>query len=78
MDADLISLELKISKLISFCASLRTENSGLREDLSLSYENAQALQAKMLQASKQLEDLLKLIPNSDAFESVMLQSVKSL
>ena len=78
MDADLISLELKISKLINFCASLRVENSGLRNELVHSQQNAQALQAKILQASSQLENLLQSIPNNDAFESVTLLSAKSL
>lgn len=78
MDADLISLELKISKLINFCASLRVENSGLRHELVHSQQNAQALQAKILQASSQLENLLQSIPNNDAFESVTLLSAKSL
>ena len=78
MDADLISLELKISKLINFCASLRVENSGLRNELVHSQQNAQALQAKILQASSQLENLLQSIPNNNAFESVTLLSAKSL
>ena len=78
MDADLISLELKISKLINFCAILRVENSGLRKELVHSQQNAQALQAKILQASSQLENLLQSIPNNDAFESVTLLSAKSL
>jgi len=78
MDADLVSLELKISKLINFCASLRAENSGLRHELVQSQQNAQALQAKILQASNQLENLLQSIPNNDAFEDVTLQSAKSL
>ena len=77
MDADLISLELKISKLINFCATLRNENSGLRNDLIQSYENVQALQVKMLQASNQLESLLELIPNNEAFEEAVLQHAKS-
>ena len=78
MDADLISLELKISKLINFCASLRLENSGLRHELVHSQQNAQALQAKILQASKQLENLLQSIPNNNTFEKVAPLSVKSL
>ena len=78
MDSDLISLELKISKLINFCASLRVENSGLRHELVQSQQNAQALQAKILQASNQLENLLQSIPNNDAFEDVTLQRAKLL
>ena len=78
MDADLVSLELKINRLINFCASLRVENSGLRHELDQSQQNAQALQAKILQASNQLENLLQSIPNNDAFEDVTLQRAKSL
>ena len=78
MDADLVSLELKINRLINFCASLRVENSGLRHELAQSQQNAQALQAKILQASNQLENLLQSIPNNDAFEDVTLQRAKLL
>ena len=78
MDADLISLELKISKLISFCASLRNENSDLREDLITSRQNVKALQDKMLDASNQLEKALQSIPNNDALETVLLKSANSL
>ena len=78
MDADLVGLELKINKLINFCANLRVENSGLRQELAHSQQNTQALQAKILQASKQLENLLQSIPNNNTFEKVAPLSVKSL
>ena len=78
MDADLTSLELKINKLINFCAILRDENSGLRNDLVQSHQKVQALQANMLQASNQLENLLELMPKTETFESVRLQNAKSI
>ena len=57
MELDLKSLEEKISKLISLCASLREENTRLRNDLLQTKDN-------MLQASNKLEGLLESLPES--------------
>jgi cell division protein ZapB len=59
MEADLKSLEEKITKLISLCANLREENSQLRSDLSQTKGN-------MLLASNKLESLLESMPTSNA------------
>ncbi len=58
MDADLKELELKLTKLIGLCASLREENSQLRE-------KSDALKDKMAQASLKLEGLLEKLPQGE-------------
>jgi len=64
MEADLKSLEEKISKLISLCANLREENGQLRGDLSQAQQAADALKNKMLLASNKLEALLGAMPGN--------------
>ena len=64
MEADLKSLEEKISKLISLCANLREENSQLLSDLSQAQQAADTLKSKMLLASNKLEGLLTAMPDS--------------
>ncbi len=63
MDADLKSLEEKISRLITLCANLRAEVGQLRGDLSQAQLAADGLKSKMLLASNKLEDLLTTMPN---------------
>ena len=46
MEADLKSLEEKITKLISLCANLREENSQLLSDLSQAQQAADSLKVK--------------------------------
>jgi cell division protein ZapB len=58
MEADLKTLEEKITKLVSLCANLREENLRLRNDLTQTKGN-------MLQASNKLEILLQSIPNGE-------------
>ena len=65
MEADLISLEEKITKLITLCATLREENSRLRGDLSQTQQNTEALKSNMLLASNKLESLLESLPVGD-------------
>ncbi|PPD56266.1 MAG: hypothetical protein CTY10_05170 [Methylotenera sp.] len=62
MDADLKRLEDKIGKLISLCVTLRKENVQLRDDLTQSQQNSNALKSNMLLASEKLEILLETIP----------------
>jgi cell division protein ZapB len=69
MEADLKSLEEKISKLISLCSNLREENSQLLGDLSQARQAADALKSKMLLASNKLESLLETMPNNLADNS---------
>ena len=63
MDADLKSLEEKISRLITLCVNLRAEVGQLRGDLSQAQLAADGLKSKMLLASNKLEDLLTTMPN---------------
>ena len=63
MEADLKSLEEKISKLVSLCGNLREENGQLRDDLSVAQQKAEALKNNMLLASNKLEVLLNNVPN---------------
>ena len=62
MDADLKRLEDKITKLITLCATLREENSQLRDDLNQAQKNATTLKSNMLLASEKLEVLLETLP----------------
>ena len=64
MEADLKSLEEKISRLVTLCANLREENGQLRGDLSQAQLAADGLKSKILLASNKLEDLLTAMPNS--------------
>ena len=62
MDADLKTLELKLSGLISLCSDLRNENERLRLDLSTSQSDATLLKANMSVASERIEALLESLP----------------
>ena len=62
MDADIKSLEEKVSKLISFCASLREENAQLRGDLSKSQHQTTTLKNNMQLATTRLESMLAVLP----------------
>jgi len=64
MEADIKSLEAKITKLISLCKSLREENAQLLGDLSQAQQNTDALKVNMQQASDKLELLLESIPQN--------------
>jgi cell division protein ZapB len=65
MEADLKSLQEKLTKLIALCNTLRDENVRLRSDLSNTKDN-------MLQASNRLETLLESLP--EGAESMGLES----
>lgn len=62
MEIDLKSLEDKVSKLISVCASLRDENLQLKSELTKATQDSAKLKSNMLQASEQLESLLDTLP----------------
>jgi cell division protein ZapB len=65
MEADLKSLEEKISKLISLCGQLREENGQLRDNLMLAQQKTVALKSNMLLASNKLEALLQSLPEAE-------------
>ena len=62
MDADLKSLEVKLSGLISLCSDLRNENAQLRLDLSATQNDAALLKANMTSASERIEALMESLP----------------
>ena len=64
MEADIKSLEVKITKLIGLCSSLREENALLLGDLAQAQQAADALRGSMQQASNRLEGLLESIPQN--------------
>jgi cell division protein ZapB len=64
MEADIKSLEAKITKLISLCSSLREENAQLLGDLEQAQLDADALKTNMQQASNKLELLLETMPKN--------------
>ena len=69
MEADLKSLEEKITKLISLCSNLREENNQLRSDLSLAQQSTATMKNNMLLASNKLESLLESMPqNSESMD----------
>ncbi len=65
MEADLKSLEEKISKLISLCGQLREENGQLRYNIMLAQQKTDALKSSMLLASNKLEALLQSVPEAE-------------
>ena len=65
MEADLKSLEEKISKLISLCGRLREENGQLRDNIMLAQQKTDALKSSMLLASNKLEALLQSVPEAE-------------
>lgn len=65
MEIDLKSLEDRVSKLISVCASLRDENLQLKSELTKVTQDSAKLKSNMLQASEQLESLLDTLPAED-------------
>jgi len=63
MEADLKSLEEKISKLVSLCGQLREENGQLRNHITLAQQKTDTLKNSMLLASNKLEALLQTVPD---------------
>ena len=64
MEADLKSLEEKITRLITLCSDLREENVQLRSDLSQAQQDASLLKSNMQLAGDKLESLLASMPES--------------
>ena len=62
MDADLKSLEERVTKLIALCDQLRDENVELRQEVTRLHQESQSLKLNMTQASVQLERLLSALP----------------
>ena len=66
MEAELNSLDDKISQLIQLCHRLRTDNSGLRQQLAAVQNQNKQLTEKIEAARQRLENLLSRIPEDAA------------
>ncbi|MEO1766318.1 DUF904 domain-containing protein [Thiobacter aerophilum] len=64
MDAELKSLEEKVSQLVRFCQRLRDENHALRQRLAAEQNLNKTLHEKLDGARARLESLLNRIPES--------------
>lgn len=62
MDADLKSLEERVSKLVALSRHLSDDNAQLRQELLQLQQETQALKLNMAQAGVQLERLLSALP----------------
>ena len=62
MDADLKSLEEKLSQLISLCQSLRSENAALRQELVQAQNDSKKLRDNMALVSARLEAVIDRLP----------------
>jgi cell division protein ZapB len=72
MEADLKSLQEKLTKLITLCSTLREENIRLRSDLTQAQDKTDMLKTNMLQASNKLEIIVESLP--DGAESIGMES----
>lgn len=64
MEAELKSLEHKLSQLVDFCQRLRDENHELRQQLATEQNHTKQLHEKLSGAKTRLESLLNRIPES--------------
>ena len=66
MDADLKSLEQKLSQFVELCQRLRADNQQLRQQLASAVSSNQQLTEKIGTATNRLESLLNQIPEEEA------------
>jgi cell division protein ZapB len=66
MDADLKSLEHKLSQFVELCQRLRADNQQLRQELATAVSSNQQLTEKIGTATNRLESLLNQIPEEEA------------
>jgi cell division protein ZapB len=62
MEEDLKALEEKLSQLLRLYYDLRIENVKLKEELSLTKEEADTLKRNMSEASQRIETLMENLP----------------
>ena len=62
MEAELNSLDEKISQLVQLCHRLRNDNNELRQDLAAAQNQNKQLTEKIESARQRLESLLSRIP----------------
>jgi cell division protein ZapB len=65
MDADLKSLETKITQFVEVCQRLRADNQQLRQQLASAVSQVKRLEDKVNTATARLETLLAQIPAQD-------------
>ena len=65
MDADLKSLEHKLSQFVELCQRLRADNQQLRQELAAAVSSNQQLTEKIGTATNRLESLLNQIPEEE-------------
>jgi cell division protein ZapB len=62
MDADLKSLENKLSQLITLCQTLRAQNADLRQELVQAQSETKQLKENIAQVSTRLEAVIERLP----------------
>lgn len=62
MDADLKTLEQKVSQLIGLCQQLRAENLNLRQELAQAQSDMRQLKENMALAGDRLQALIESLP----------------
>jgi cell division protein ZapB len=65
MDADLKSLEQKLSQFVELCQRLRADNQQLRQELATAVSSNKQLTEKIGTATNRLESLLNQIPEEE-------------
>jgi cell division protein ZapB len=66
MDAELKSLERKLSQFVEMCQRLRADNQQLRQQLESAMSSNKQLTEKIGAASDRLETLLSQLPEEEA------------
>ena len=66
MEAELKSLEKKISQFVELCQRLRADNQQLRQQLAAALNEKRQLEEKISNATSRLESLLNQIPEDNA------------
>jgi cell division protein ZapB len=66
MEAELKSLEQKLSRFVELCHRMRVANEQLRQQLASATNENKQLAAKITTATSRLENLLSHIPEEDA------------
>jgi cell division protein ZapB len=66
MEADLKSLEQKLTQFVELCQRLRTDNQQLRQQLASAMNDNKLLTEKIGTATSRLESLLNQVPEDEA------------
>ena len=66
MEAELKSLEQKLTQVVALCQRLRSDNVELRQQLASALDANRSLSAKIGTASERIEALLTQLPEDDA------------